>query len=82
MDNVERGTIRYNNKQMIDAPYNRMLTGRVTASTIDGYSVIVNDVTFTKLLVLNGVILSVNDIVQIIVPNNQSSNMFILGKLG
>lgn len=82
MNDLERGNIRYTTKQLKSAPFDRTIDGRVIEHTATGYSVLVNDITYTNLLVLNAVSLSTNDIVKIVVPNNQDSNMFILGKLG
>lgn len=78
---LEKGIIRYNNKQMEDAPYSKFKTGRVISKQNDGYVVEINKTQYDKLMVLNGVALSENDIVQLVVPNNQMNNMFILGKL-
>lgn len=82
MNDLELGSTRYVDRKILTAPHVRMLTGRVTATSTTGYTVLVNNISYTNLLVLNAVALSINDIVQIIVPNNQDSNMFILGKLG
>lgn len=83
MNPLEQGTQRYTNKQLEDAPFNKTFTGIVTAKLIDGYSVTINNsVTYTNLPSLNSVVFSVNDTVAIIQPNNQPSQMFILGKLG
>lgn len=78
---LEKGIVRYNNKQMEDAPYSKVKTGRIISKQVDGYVVEINGVQYDKLMVLNGVALVTNDIVQLIIPNNQMSNMFILGKL-
>lgn len=82
MDNLTKGTIRYNNKQIDDAPYTSQRNGIVKASGLDGYTVEVDGVLYTNMLVLNGVSLSTNDTVIVIKPNNQFSNAYILGKLG
>lgn len=82
MNDLELGSTRYVDRKILTAPYNRTLTGRVTDTSTTGYTVLVDNIPYTNLLVLNAVALSINDIVHIIVPNNQDGNMFILGKLG
>jgi len=76
-----QGTTRYTDRLNEDAPYTRFVTGIVEEIKIDGYTVKINGTSYTKLMVLNGVSLSVNNTVQVVIPNNQDSNMFILGKL-
>lgn len=81
MNYLEQGTTRYNDNQMNNAPYTQITTGRIMGSTIDGWNVMVNNKTYTKVLRLNAVTLAVNDIVQVVIPNNNYNNMYILGKL-
>ena len=85
MDNLTKGTIRYNNKQIDDAPYTRERTGIIKASGVDGYTAEIDGALFTNIPVLvynTTPVYSVNDTVVIKMPNNQTSNMYILGKLG
>ena len=82
MNSIKKGTERYTEKMIADAPFNKTLMGRITATTTDGYTVEINGLLYTKLLVLNGVSLSINDTVQILAPNGQMNNIYILGKLG
>jgi len=82
MDDLTKGTMRYGSKQIDDAPYTRETRGRVISSGLDGYTIDINGKQFTNVMVLNGIALSTNDIVIVIIPNNQTSNMYILGKLG
>ena len=81
MNYMEKGTERSINMQIENAPYTTIKTGRVISKQQDGYVVEINGVQYGKLMVLNGVSLTANNIVQLLVPNNNMSNMFILGKL-
>lgn len=81
MNFMEKGTERSINMQIANAPYTTVKTGRVISKEQDGYIVEINGVQYGKLMVLNGVTLTANNIVQLLVPNNNMSNMFILGKL-
>jgi len=81
MNYMEKGTERSIDMQIANAPYTTVKTGRVISKEQDGYVVDVNGVQYGKLSVLNGVALTANNIVQLVVPNNNMSNMFILGKL-
>lgn len=78
---MEKGTERSIDMQIASAPYTTVKTGRVISKEQDGYIVDINGVQYGKLMVLNGVSLTANNIVQLLVPNNNMSNMFILGKL-
>jgi len=81
MNYMEKGTARSIDMQITNAPYTTVKTGRVISKEQDGYIVDINGVQYGKLMVLNGVSLTANNIVQLLVPNNNMSNMFILGKL-
>lgn len=81
MNFLEKGTTRYTNELMGNAPYTRFKTGRVTSIGVNGTTVMINGTTYADLLRMTGTTLAVNDMVEIVIPNNQDSNMFILGKL-
>lgn len=81
MNFLEKGTARYTNELVGNAPYTRFKTGLVTAIGVDGTTVLIDGEEYTNLMKLNGVTLVVNDSVEVVIPNNQDSNMFILGKL-
>lgn len=81
MNFLEKGTTRYTNELMGNAPYTRFKTGRVTAIGVNGTTVMIDGTTYADLLRMTGTTLAVNDMVEIVIPNNQDSNMFILGKL-
>ena len=81
MNYMEKGTERFTNTEILNAPYVTIKTGRVVSKQTNGYVVEINGQDYGKLMVLNGVSLSANNIVQLVVPNNNMNNMFILGKL-
>lgn len=81
MNYMEKGTERSIDMQIENAPYTVFKTGRVISKQQSGYVVDINGVQYGKLSVLNGVALTTNNIVQLVVPNNNMNNMFILGKL-
>lgn len=67
----------YNN-----APYNVIRKGRVTAIKNKFYTVKINNAIYTKIYALKNVgIINVHDVVICVIPNNQYSEMFILGVL-
>lgn len=82
MGSMEKGSIRYTDRQIEIAPYTRIENGLIKAVTLDGYTVEINEKLYPNVLVLNSVSLSVNNTVKVMIPNNQYSNMFILGKIG
>ena len=82
MGYLEQGMQRYTGKQMDDAPYTTVEVGLIKNKTVDGYTVDIHGQQYTNVLALNSVSLVTNDTVAILIPNNQYSNMFILGKLG
>lgn len=82
MGSMEKGSIRYTDRQIEIAPYARIENGLIKAVTLDGYTVEINEKLYPNVLALNSVSLSVNNTVKVMIPNNQYSNMFILGKIG
>lgn len=70
-------------KQAIEkAPITRVDNAIIISNgTREGYKIKINFVEYDNIKVLNGVSLSANDIVKIIVPNGNMNNMFILGKI-
>ena len=54
----------------------------ISNGTNVGYKIKWNTKQYDNILSLNKLTLSANDTVAIIVPNGQTNNMFILGKLG
>ena len=81
MNFLEKGTIRSVNELRENAPYTRFKTGRVTSIGVNGTTVMIDGTIYTDLLRMTGTTLDVDDMVEIVIPNNQDSNMFILGKL-
>lgn len=67
----------YNN-----APYTIIKFGRVVSINGKRYSIKINNALYTNIYALKGSnLISVGDSVICVVPNNQYSNMFILGAL-
>lgn len=66
------------------APYNQTFTGIVELVNADGsYKVLLNGNSYDNIRALkSSITISINDTVKIEVPQNQMSNMYILGKLG
>ena len=64
---------------MADAPYDKSRTGMVVGydETTNTYSVIVDRVTYEKIPIVNGLKASVNDIVKVVYPTNNISQMYI-----
>lgn len=65
-----------------NAPYNVIRKGRVTAIKNKFYTVKINNAIYTKIYALKNVgTINVHDVVLCVIPNNQYSEMFILGVL-
>lgn len=64
---------------MADAPYDKSRTGMVVDydESTNTYSVIVDRVTYEKIPIVNGLRASVNDIVKVVYPTNNISQMYI-----
>lgn len=64
---------------MADAPYDKSRTGMVVDydESTNTYSVIVDRVTYEKIPIVNGLKASVNDIVKVVYPTNNISQMYI-----
>lgn len=64
---------------MTDAPYDKSRTGMVVDydESTNTYSVIVDRVTYEKIPIVNGLKASVNDIVKVVYPTNNISQMYI-----
>lgn len=82
MNELTKGITRYDDKRRAETPCNTTLRGIIKATGVNGYTVSIDGEEYTNIMVLNGVSLSINDTVILIVPNNQLNNIFILGKLG
>lgn len=64
---------------MADAPYDKSRTGMVVDydEATNTYSVIVDRVTYEKIPIVNGLKANVNDIVKVVYPTNNISQMYI-----
>lgn len=64
---------------MTDAPYDKSRTGMVVDydESTNTYSVIVDRVTYEKIPIVNGLKASANDIVKVVYPTNNISQMYI-----
>ena len=78
---LEKGIYRYVDSAISNAPYTIIQTGLIIASTADGYTVRVGNTEYTNVGTLSETSHADNDTVKVCIPNNQYSNMFILGKL-
>jgi hypothetical protein len=77
MNGLTKGITRFNDKQMSDAPYDKTVTARVLSVEIEGYNILLNDVEYTNVPTLGGTC-SINETVQVTIPQNNYSNMFII----
>lgn len=65
-----------------NAPYTIIRNGRVMAINGKKYTVKINNALYTNIYALKGVgVISTGDVAICIIPNNQYSNMFIIGVL-
>lgn len=78
----------YVRKTNNDASYTKIITALIVSHDTYGYTINTgkdsqgNDITYSGILANESISsLSANDVVQIIVPDNQYNNMFILCKL-
>lgn len=62
--------------------FNKIKRGKIKEINITGYTVqIENNIYRNVPIIRQDTIININDVVQIVIPNNQYSQMFILGKL-
>lgn len=82
LDSLRRG-IAYIAKRVFDEnPRDLHQRGRILSYSVEGYTVLINGKEYTKVPALNnGIPLLVGDTVEIMIPNGQFSQMFIMGKL-
>lgn len=74
---IEKGTIRYNKKQIDDAPYDKTKTGIIKGVSNNGYTVLIDGVEYNNVPTIGGGCL-VNETVRVVYPQNKMNNMFIL----
>ena len=82
MKDLERGTERYSDRQLDTAPYTKIYLATIV-EFVDGvgYTVKVNGVLYTGVnAIATSTFLNRLETVGVGIPNNQYSNMFILGK--
>lgn len=65
-----------------NAPYTTIRNGRITAINGKKYTIKINNAIYTNIYALKNIgIVGVGDVAICVIPNNQYSNMFILGVL-
>lgn len=68
--------------RLANAHFDRTRTARVLSAQSDGtYTIMLDGNQLSGIVCLKGSTYAANDIVKVVIPESQSSNMFILGKI-
>lgn len=78
IENYVKSLVRTNVEK---APFNKTKNGRIVSVSPTGYTVEIENKEYPNVQAINATALQVNDIVVCSVPNNQMSQMYIIGKL-
>lgn len=79
---LKKGIIGYVKMMVDEASYDKIVTGVINSVNGNKCTVTINQIEYTNIPKLSNVTVTTNDVVKIMIPQNNYSNMFILGKLG
>ncbi len=82
VNELKKGKMGYVSNMISNANYDRTVVGNIKSVNGTKSTVVINQIEYTNIPKLDYVTVNVNDVVKIVIPQNNYSNMFILGKLG
>ena len=82
VNELKKGIIGYVKNYMNNAGYDKTVVGIVKSVNGTKSTVVINQIEYSNIPKLDYVTVTENDIVKVVIPQNNYSNMFILGKLG
>ena len=82
VNELKKGIIGYVKNMIDNAGYDKTVVGIVKSVNNSKCTVVINQIEYTNIPKLEYATVTVNDVVKVVIPQNNYSNMFILGKLG